>query len=65
MSLAHFGVGVFTVGVTAVESYKIEKDLAMKPGESTEIAGYRFAFDGLRELTGPNYRAIEGTFTQP
>ena len=21
------------------------------------------AFDGLRELTGPNYRAIEGTFT--
>ena len=63
MSIAHFGVGLFTIGVTAVESYKIEKDLAMKPGESAEIAGYRFTFDGLRDLTGPNYMAIEGTFT--
>jgi cytochrome c-type biogenesis protein CcmF len=62
MSIAHFGVALFTVGVTAVESYKIEKDLAMKPGDSTEVAGYRFAFDGLRNLAGPNYQAIEGTF---
>jgi cytochrome c-type biogenesis protein CcmF len=63
MSIAHFGVGLFTMGVTAVESYKIEKDLAMKPGDSAEIAGYRFTFEGLRDLAGPNYRAIEGTFT--
>jgi cytochrome c-type biogenesis protein CcmF len=63
MSIAHFGVGLFTIGVTAVESYKIEKDLAMKAGDSAEIAGYRFTFEGLRDLAGPNYRAIEGTFT--
>ena len=62
MSIAHFGVGLFTIGVTAVESYKIERDLAMKPGDSTEVAGYRFTFDGVRDLAGPNYEAIEGTF---
>jgi cytochrome c-type biogenesis protein CcmF len=62
MSIAHFGVALFTIGVTAVESYKIERDLAMRPGDSTEVAGYRFTFDGLRNLAGPNYQAIEGTF---
>jgi cytochrome c-type biogenesis protein CcmF len=63
MSIAHFGVGVFTMGVTAVESYKIERDIAMKPGDSTEVAGYKFTFDGLRDLAGPNYAAVEGQFT--
>ncbi len=62
MSIAHFGVGLFTIGVTTVESYKIEKDLAMKPGDSTEIAGYTFAFRSLRNLNGPNYTAVEGEF---
>ena len=39
MSIAHFGVGLFTIGVTGVESYKIEKDLALKPGDSAEVGG--------------------------
>jgi cytochrome c-type biogenesis protein CcmF len=63
MSIAHFGVGLFTIGVTTVESYKIEKDVVMKPGDATEIAGYKFAFGGLRSLEGPNYTATEGEFT--
>jgi cytochrome c-type biogenesis protein CcmF len=62
MSIAHFGVGVFTVGVTTVESYKIERDLAMRHGDSTTIAGYTFTFLSERELSGPNYRAVEGEF---
>jgi cytochrome c-type biogenesis protein CcmF len=63
MSIAHFGVGLFTIGVTAVESYKIERDLVMRPGDATEIAGYRFAFASLRNVTGPNYDAVEGEFS--
>ncbi|HSD74996.1 MAG TPA: heme lyase CcmF/NrfE family subunit [Steroidobacteraceae bacterium] len=63
MSIAHFGVGLFTIGVTTVESYKIEKDVVMKPGDATEIAGYKFSFGGLRSLEGPNYTATEGEFT--
>ena len=63
MSIAHFGVGLFTIGVTTVESYKIEKDFVMRPGDITELAGYKFAFGGLRSLNGPNYTATEGEFT--
>jgi cytochrome c-type biogenesis protein CcmF len=63
MSIAHLGVGVFTIGVAGVEAYKIEKDVALKPGQSAKIGAYEFAFRGLRNVEGPNYRAIEGEFT--
>jgi cytochrome c-type biogenesis protein CcmF len=62
MSIAHFGVGVFTIGVSGVEAFKIEKDVALKPGQSVNIAGYDFAFRSLRNVEGPNYSAIEGEF---
>src|SRR5882672_8430053 len=62
MSIAHFGVGVFTIGVAGVEAYKIEKDVALRPGQSVNIAGYDFAFRELRNVEGPNYSAIEGEF---
>jgi cytochrome c-type biogenesis protein CcmF len=32
----------------------------MKPGDHTEAAGHRFELKGLRELDGPNYRAVQG-----
>ena len=62
MAIAHFGVGLFVIGVTGVESYRIERDVAMKPGDSVELSGYTFTFRDTRNLTGPNYLAIEGTF---
>ena len=42
MAIAHFGVGLFVIGVTGVVSYKVEKDVSLAPGESTQIAGYDF-----------------------
>jgi cytochrome c-type biogenesis protein CcmF len=62
MSIAHFGVGVFTIGVAGVEAFKIEKDVALKPGQVANVGGYDFAFRGLRNVEGPNYSAIEGEF---
>ena len=61
MTIAHIGVGMFVLGITGVESYRIEKDLALGVGESAIIAGYTFRFDGTQEVRGPNYEAIEGT----
>jgi cytochrome c-type biogenesis protein CcmF len=46
-----------------VESTGIEKDLAMKPGDSSEIRGYTFRFDGVERQQGPNYLADRGTIT--
>ena len=36
MSVAHFGLAMFILGATTVESYKQEKDLSLRPGQSTE-----------------------------
>ena len=59
MAIAHFGIGVFVIGVTGVVSYKVEKDISLAPGESAEIAGYRFQYFGTKPVQGPNYQAVE------
>jgi cytochrome c-type biogenesis protein CcmF len=61
MCLAHLGVGVFAIGASGVESYKIEKDVALKPGGSFKMAGYDFRFVTARDVSGPNYDAVEAT----
>jgi len=63
MCLAHLGVGMFAIGASGVESYKIEKDVALKPGGSFTIAGYEFTFVNAANVTGPNYDAVEATVT--
>jgi len=60
MNIAHFGVGLFTLGVTVVSAYSIEADRSMVPGETVAVSGYQFQLRGLRDVEGPNYRAIEG-----
>ncbi len=60
MSLAHFGVGMFTLGVTIVSAFTVEADLSVRPGESVDVAGYRFELADLKNVQGPNYQAIEG-----
>jgi cytochrome c-type biogenesis protein CcmF len=59
MTLAHIGVGVFAIGVTVTQTYRIEKDIALKPGQSVEVQGYQFLFAGTKPVAGPNYDAIE------
>jgi cytochrome c-type biogenesis protein CcmF len=59
MCIAHFGVGMFAIGASGVESYKIEKDVALKPGGSFSIAGYDFRFVNAVNVRGPNYDAVE------
>jgi len=60
MSIAHLGVGVFAIGASGVESYKIEKDVALEPGGSFAIAGYDFKFVNATDVRGPNYDAVQG-----
>ncbi len=61
MSVAHIGLAVFVLGATTVETYKIEKDLSLSNGQSTQIAGYEFTLLQTEAKAGPNYDAIEGT----
>ncbi len=57
MLLAHFGVAVFVTGVTLVKGYDSERDVRMEPGDTVELGGYTFRFDGVRDVQGPNYVA--------
>jgi len=61
MVIAHAGVGVFAIGASGVESYKIEKDVALKPGMAYSIAGYVFRFVKAVDVRGPNYDAVQAT----
>ncbi len=61
MVLAHAGIGVFVAGVLLTDSTSIERDVAARPGQSFELRGYDFRFDGAEKKQGPNYLADRGT----
>lgn len=63
VAVAHAGLGVLVIGITAVSTGQSERILAMKPGDVAEIAGYSVRFEGVREVRGPNWIAQRGTFT--
>ena len=63
MMLAHLGVGVMVLGIVGITAWKIEKSIAMKPGDAVEIAGTKVTFRGEAPFTGPNYTAAIGQFT--
>ena len=62
MWLAHIGVAMFVIGATLVSNYGIEKDIRMSPGDSYEMEGYTFVFEGVSTIPGPNYKAHRGRF---
>ncbi|MGN6479706.1 heme lyase CcmF/NrfE family subunit [Luteibacter sp.] len=63
MLVAHFGVAIFLIGVLLSESLSTERDVRMAPGQVEAVGAYQFRFDGVRETTGPNWRADEGVVT--
>ncbi len=60
MIFGHIGLGVFVIGITLTSAYSIEKDIRMQSGESLEVAGYTFTFNGVQNTQGPNYAAQQG-----
>jgi cytochrome c-type biogenesis protein CcmF len=62
MTIAHFGIGVFIAGVTASSAWQVEKVQLVRPGDTVDVAGYAFTFEGAVEAQGPNYVERRGTF---
>ncbi len=60
MALGHIGVATFTVGVTLVSIYGLEKDVKLAPGESYQMGEHIFTFHGVTSAEGPNFRADRG-----
>ncbi|MBT8766400.1 heme lyase CcmF/NrfE family subunit [Metapseudomonas boanensis] len=61
MQLAHVGVAVCALGVVLSSQYSAERDLRLAPGESVELGGYRFLFEGAAHHEGPNFTSDKGT----
>ncbi len=62
-ALAHLGLGVCVLGIVGTSAWPSEKIVALKPGESFEIAGYSVRFNGVEPARGPNFEELAGTFT--
>lgn len=60
MTLAHFGIAVFLVGALLVEALNVQRELALKPGQTVEVGRYGFRFEGVDEVRGPNYLSDRG-----
>ncbi len=62
MTVAHIGVAVFIIGVTHVNTYSLEKDVKLAPGDSYTMGDYTFTFNGVSQKREANYLANEGKF---
>jgi len=62
MVLAHSGIAITALGVGLSSAYSEQRELAMVPGGSAELAGYRFLLEKLEQVSGPNYSATRATF---
>ena len=60
MCVAHTGVGVFVLGITATNTFGIEKTVVLGYEQSTELAGYRFTLTKVTPQRGKNYQAQVG-----
>ena len=61
MQLAHLGIAVCAIGVVLVSQGSAERDLRLAPGESLELGGYQFVFEGAVHFEGPNFTSDKGT----
>jgi cytochrome c-type biogenesis protein CcmF len=61
MTVAHVGLGLAVIALTTVQSFTLERDVAMAPGASAAVGSYEFRFDGVSPVEGPNYSAIAAT----
>jgi cytochrome c-type biogenesis protein CcmF len=60
MTLAHLGIGVFLAGALLVEAQNVQREVALKPGQSLQVGRHTFVFQGVDQQQGPNYLSDRG-----
>ena len=61
-AIAHAGVGVTVIGLVGM-SQATHRIVEITPGQSVQLAGYRWTLDGVSTRPGPNYTARVATVT--
>lgn len=59
--LGHFGMGAAVIGMIGTALWKIEDIRVVKPGDVFTIGRHEIAFEGVKNIEGPNYSAQEAT----
>ena len=62
MVIAHIGVAVSVIGVAVVSNFSVDTSVKMAPGDSEQLAEYRFEFERSGTQQGPNYVSSVGVF---
>ncbi|MDP1632811.1 MAG: heme lyase CcmF/NrfE family subunit [Caulobacter sp.] len=60
MTLAHAGLGVFTLGACFETAWKVEAAEALAVGGQLRLGGYELSLDEVGTVDGPNYLAERG-----
>jgi cytochrome c-type biogenesis protein CcmF len=63
MTVAHMGLGVCVIAISTVESYTVERDAAVAPGETLPLGRYAYRFDSVKDMEGPNYNGVRAEVT--
>jgi cytochrome c-type biogenesis protein CcmF len=62
MTLAHLGMAVLVIGISASSAWKSETILTMKPNDSFKISDFNIIFNGAGITRGVNYETLKGDF---
>jgi cytochrome c-type biogenesis protein CcmF len=62
MAMAHAGLGITAIGITAVSAFQTNLVLDMKPGQHAELAGQQVTMESVERVRGANYEANRATF---
>jgi len=62
MAIAHLGIGLLILGITASSIWQEEKIIRMKIGSEIKIEKYNIVFEKINEIRGSNYVALRGNF---
>lgn len=62
MVMAHLGFAITGLGIIISNTYGLEDDVRLAPGEHAVFAGYQIQFVGEKSIVGPNYRGTRSTF---
>lgn len=62
MTVAHLGVALLVMGITVSETWQVEVQQVMKPGETVQVGPVQYRFLGVAPYKGQNYTAQRGRF---
>ena len=61
--VVHLGILIIALGVMGSHAWSVQTETTLRRGETAELAGYRFRFNGLTAFEESNHFKVVGDFT--